>query len=183
MKQAVQFGRFKWYSTGSNNEVEVSLLQFEDDTLFVGEASLSNMLSVKSILHFFELASGLMVNFNKSKLIRIAIDNGDLHPMAGLLNFRIDYIPFNYLGIPIGGNPQRIQFWEPVIKKLQNRLSRWKQKQLSFGGRICLIQSTLSSIPLFFLSIFKFPAGVEKRCTQIIRNFIWGGPDGEPKLA
>ena len=27
-------------------------------------------------------------------------------------------IPFIYLGIQVGGNPRRLQFWEPVVEKV-----------------------------------------------------------------
>lgn len=36
----------------------------------------------------------------------------------------------------------------------------WKHKSLSFGGRVCLLRSVLSSIPLFFMSFFKMPKSV-----------------------
>lgn len=91
--------------------------------------------------------------------------------------------PFTYLGMPVGGNPRRISFWEPVILKIKKRLSQWKQKYLSFGGRICLIRAVLSSIPLYFLSFFKMPQSVAARCNSILSRFLWGGVDGESKIA
>lgn len=42
---------------------------------------------------------------------------------------------------------------------------------------MCLINNTLSSIPLYYLSLFKMPPGVITICNQILRRFLWGGPD------
>ncbi|MCI37060.1 retrovirus-related protein, partial [Trifolium medium] len=49
------FTRFKVGNTG----LSVSHLQYADDTLFIGEASMENLWSLKAILRCFELASGL----------------------------------------------------------------------------------------------------------------------------
>jgi len=87
--------------------------------------------------------------------------------------------PFVYLGLPVGGSHKRSAFWNGVIEKVQARLSRWKGKCLSMAGRICLIKSVFSSIPLFFMSLFKVPSGVADKLVRIQRNFLWGwGSDG-----
>jgi len=52
------------------NELECCMLQFADDTLFMCEDSFSNIFTIKAILRMFEMASGLKVNFHKSKLAR-----------------------------------------------------------------------------------------------------------------
>ncbi|KHN24682.1 hypothetical protein glysoja_029751, partial [Glycine soja] len=64
-------------------------------------------------------------------------------------------LPFVYLGIPIGANPRRARVWEPIIQKCERRLARWKQRFISFGGRVTLIQSVLTSIPIYYFSFFR----------------------------
>ena len=49
-------------------EIVMSLLQFADDNLFFCEDSFTNVVTLKAILRGFELASGLKINFHKSKL-------------------------------------------------------------------------------------------------------------------
>lgn len=75
-----------------------------------------------------------------------------------------------------------MSFWDPVLDKLRKRLTKWKRKILSFGGRICLIRSVLSSIPLYYLSFFRMPAGVLAKCNSILRRFLWGGKDEVRKV-
>ena len=88
--------------------------------------------------------------------------------------------PFIYLGMPVGGSHKRGDFWKLVIEKVQARLSRWKGRSLSMAGKICLIRSVLSSIPLFFMSLFKLPAGVARKLIKLQRDFLWGwGADGK----
>ena len=68
--------------------------------------------------------------------------------------------------------------WDPIIKKCERALSKWKQRHLSFGGRVTLIQSVLNSIPIYFLSFFRIPKKVEDKLVSLQRRFLWGGgPD------
>ncbi|CAL5397362.1 unnamed protein product [Camellia sinensis] len=46
---------------------------------------------------------------------------------------------------------------------------------LSFAGRLTLIKSTLSSLPVYFLSLLKMPEGVARDIEKIEANFLWGG--------
>jgi len=155
-------------------ELECCLLQFADDTLFMCEDSFPNIFTIKAILRVFELASGLKVNFYKSKMAGLKVDRSSLELYARTLNYGVKQIPFTYLGLQIGGNPRRVQFWEPVIEKVKARLSAWKGKCLSFAGRVCLIKSVLTSIPLFYLSFYKAPTSVCNKISSIQRSFLMG---------
>ena len=56
---------YKAFQVGSK-KVQISILQFADDTIFFGEANMENVKTIKAILRSFELASGLKINFAKS---------------------------------------------------------------------------------------------------------------------
>lgn len=51
---------------GGDKGVEVNLLQYTNDIIFVREMSTKNMVMVKTILQCFGLVSNLKVNFQKS---------------------------------------------------------------------------------------------------------------------
>jgi hypothetical protein len=53
--------------------------------------------------------------------------------------------------------------WRAVEERFQKKLSSWKGKLLSSGGRLVLINLVLSSLPMFMLSFFRIPKGVLKR--------------------
>ena len=65
MTKAIEGGLYKGFLVGKK-KVEVSLLQYADDTIFLGEATLANVRTIKAILRAFEMASGLKINFAKS---------------------------------------------------------------------------------------------------------------------
>ncbi|MCI86945.1 putative RNA-directed DNA polymerase, partial [Trifolium medium] len=59
--------------------------------------------------------SGLKVNFNKILLVGVNIDDSWLHAAATALHCKVGMVPFLYLGLPIGGDPRRLVFWEPML--------------------------------------------------------------------
>ena len=113
-----------------------------------------NIRAIKAILRIFELASGLKINFAKSCFGAIGMSERWTSEAARCLNCSQLSFPFVYLGIPIGANPRRDHMWEPIINKCERALAKWKQRHLSFGGRVTLIQSFLTSIPIYYLSFF-----------------------------
>jgi len=49
-------------------KVKLNMLQYVDDTLFFCEANVKSVFNIKAALNCFKLSSGLKVNFMKSKL-------------------------------------------------------------------------------------------------------------------
>lgn len=86
------------------------------------------------------------------------------------------------LGVPVGANMALKKHWRPIIDKFQARLSTWKAKNLSFGGRLTLIKSVLNSLPTYYLSLFKAPSGIIEDLEKLRRRFLWGGDDSKRKI-
>ncbi|GKA91273.1 putative RNA-directed DNA polymerase [Tanacetum coccineum] len=128
-----------------HNNVDLSHLQFTDDALIMGKWSLENAKNMCRILRCFHMSSGLKVNFSKSKFFGIGVSADDTNNFASFFNFQPSSLPCMYLGLPIGANMNRGLNWKPVIDKFHNRLSSWKAKTLSYGGRLTLIKSGGSS--------------------------------------
>jgi hypothetical protein len=184
LKASVDSGLFKGYQIGAdaNSSVPISHLQFADDTLIVGEKSWANIRVLKANLMLFELISGLKVNFHKSMLVGVNIAQAWLRDAASMLNCKLSSIPFIYLGLPIGGNAKRNSFWSALVDKIRCKLSLWKSRHLSMGGRLVLLKSVLSSIPVYFLSFFKAPTGTISLIESIFKAFLWGGSEESRKI-
>jgi len=93
-----------------------------------------------TILLLFEALSGLKVNFSKSHLVGVNVAMSWLSKAVMVLNSKAGSILFMYLGLPIGRNAHWLSFWEPLINRIKTRLSSWKSKHLSLGGRLVFFE-------------------------------------------
>ncbi|GLU02749.1 hypothetical protein SLE2022_199870 [Rubroshorea leprosula] len=181
MSSAVDKERYKGVGIG-NGDMVVTHLQFADDTIFFGEATEDNIRVIKCIMRTFELASGLKINFRKSQLIGVGVDQRWSAKMAYQLCCKEGKLPFKYLGIPIGGNHRRKAMWQPMVESIRKKLASWKGRYLSMGGRITLINSVLSSLPVFLMSVYVIPKGIIQSIDKLRKSFLWGGKGDERKI-
>ncbi|XP_024963273.1 uncharacterized protein LOC112503472 [Cynara cardunculus var. scolymus] len=120
------FKGVKW----ANQAEEVSILQYADDAIFIGEWAADNAKNLLRILKCFEVCSGLKINLSKSRLTGVAVSKEEISRMACWLKCKEDAIPFHYLGLPVGGNrlaldpnPSKanIHLWRTLNNRLATR--------------------------------------------------------------
>ncbi|CAL5186225.1 unnamed protein product [Lathyrus oleraceus] len=173
-------GLFKGFAV--SEDIHFEMLQFADDTVLVCDGSKENLWCIKTLLRGFELVSGVCINLKKSKLYGVHVEDFILESASSFLACKLEKIPFTFLGIPIGGNHRRRIFWSMMMAKLKKRLSGWRGKHLSLGGKVTLLNSVLNNVPIFLLSFFKAPKCVLEEIIKIQRNFLWGDGGGSRKM-
>ncbi|GJY12295.1 hypothetical protein Tco_0381604 [Tanacetum coccineum] len=141
--------------------------------------SRSNAQSLVNILRCFELASRLKVNIGMSRIFGIGVPNEDVQSVASSLGCVHGVLPFIYLGHPVGKKMRLCGSWDEIVNRVRSRLSAWKAKSLSIGGRLTLIKSVLSSLPIYFLSLFKAPVKVINLLESFRCRFFWGFKDSQ----
>ncbi|GJZ79423.1 putative RNA-directed DNA polymerase, partial [Tanacetum coccineum] len=143
--EACNKGLFKGVSL-ANGGTNLSLLQYADDALFFGECRLFG------------------IGISPDVVEEVAVSLGCTH----------DVLPFLYLGLPVGKSMRLCEGWNEVVNRFRVRLSAWKAKTLSIGGRLTLIKSILGSLPLYYFSLFKAPQKIIKILESIRCRFFWG---------
>ncbi|GJW01487.1 RNA-directed DNA polymerase, eukaryota [Tanacetum coccineum] len=123
------------------------------------------------------------INIHKSQILGVGVPRSRVEDMASSLGCTIMENKFRYLGVMVGAGMSRHKAWDDVILKLQSRLSKWKAKTLSIGGRLTLLKSVLGASPLYNMSIFKVPKGVLKVMESIRSNFFKGASMLEKKIS
>jgi hypothetical protein len=133
-----------------------SILQYADGTIIFMENDLEKALNMKLILYMFEQLFVLKINFHKSEIYCF----GEAKELGGnyteLFGCETGSFPFNYLGILIHFRKLRNGDWKPVEDRFETKLGNWIGKLLSYEDRLVLINSVLTSLPMFMLSFFKF---------------------------
>ncbi|RVX11700.1 LINE-1 retrotransposable element ORF2 protein [Vitis vinifera] len=162
-------------------EMDVSHLLFADDTIIFCEARKEYLTSLSWILAWFEAASGLRINLAKNELILVG-EVEEIEEMAMELGCKVGSLPSVYLGLPLGAHHKAISMWDGVEERMRRRLALWKRQYISKGRRITLIKSTLASIPIYQLSLFRMPKIVARRLEKLQRDFLWGGGRMERKI-
>ncbi|RVW46009.1 LINE-1 reverse transcriptase-like [Vitis vinifera] len=162
-------------------EMIVSHLLFADDTIIFCEANKEQVSALSWVLAWFEAASGLRINLDKSVLIPVGeVEN--IEELAVELGCKIGMLPTVYLGLPLGAHHKAVSIWDGVEERMRKRLAQWKRQYISKGGRLTLIKCTMASLPIYIMSLFRMPKSVVKRLEKIQRDFLWGGGSLERKV-
>ena len=169
-------------AVGRGEDLVISHLLYADDTLIFCQANIEQLKYLSWILMWFEALSSLKINLNKSEIIPIGtVDN--VEELASELGCKVGSFPTLYLGLPLGAKHKALGVWDLIEERFRKRLAYWKIQYISKGGRATLIRSTLSSLPIYYLSLFRMPQKVSARLERIQRQFLWGGSDHDKKIS
>ncbi|GJR93536.1 hypothetical protein Tco_0265710 [Tanacetum coccineum] len=168
------------------SELELINLCFADDLFLFAHGDVNSATIIKEALDEFKDASGLNPSMPKSKAYFCNVLNHTKLAILLVLPFEEDRLPVKYLGVPLVSSRLIFRDCKELIDKVQNRVNDWKNKSLSFAGRLQLIQSVLGSLNVFWASVFALPSRVLLDIEQIMRGFLWcqgGLSRGKAKVA
>jgi hypothetical protein len=151
----------------------LSILQYADDTILFLEGDLGKAKGLKLVINAFEMLSGLKINFHKSELFCFGEAKNKTEEYIRLFGCKEGDFPFRYLGIPMSPRKLSNGDWRLVEERFQKKLSSWKGKMLSSRGRLVLINSVLSSLPMYMMSFFRIPKGVLEKFDYYRSRFFW----------
>ncbi len=155
--KAIQSGLFT--GIGPTDDAKVSLIQYADDTIFFCGAKTRQVRNLRFVWHLFEWATGQKINKEKTELFYTGNLEGMGEKLARILGCKVGRLPIRYLGLPLSIGQPRKEDWWTMIDKIEQRIEGWQAKLLSQGGRLVLVNSVLSNIPLYYLSIFRAQVG------------------------
>uniref|UniRef100_A0A8I6Y9G2 Reverse transcriptase domain-containing protein n=1 Tax=Hordeum vulgare subsp. vulgare TaxID=112509 RepID=A0A8I6Y9G2_HORVV len=147
---------------------------YADDVMLFCHAEMDEVLAVKGILGIFEAASGLQVNYGKSSATTL---HGDEESAALLeaLGCQAANLPITYLGIPLTTRRPTAAQMQPLVDAVAGRLPTWKAWLMNKSGRLALVKSVLSAIPIHQMLALAPPKKTLKQLEKIQRGFLWAG--------
>jgi hypothetical protein len=156
------------------------ILQYADDTLIILQADEQQLSHLQTILQDFGNVSGLRVNYSKSNLIPINITPDRVAAFTSALQCQEGSLPFTYLGLPLSTTKPRKEFFLPLIQTVQRRLPSCTM-YLNYGSKLRMVNSVLSSLPMFFLCSLKVYQWVIHEVDKFRRHCLWRDKDLQKK--
>lgn len=172
LKRAIHRHAITPYSIGRHDH-PISHLFYADDVLIFTNGSACSLNNFMSLIHAYELSSGQKVNRQKSNFYLGSRAERRGGAIAQITRLEWRDFPLMYLGVPIFYGHPRAVFYQHLVDKVIRALDGWKARSLSFGGKLTLIKSVLSSIPIYTLSSSVVLASVTKRIEGIMAAFLW----------
>ncbi|GJV33899.1 RNA-directed DNA polymerase, eukaryota, reverse transcriptase zinc-binding domain protein [Tanacetum coccineum] len=136
------------------DRLKLTHLIFVDDLMVFSRADVHSVTILSKALMEFSGVSGLVAILN-------------------VLPFAIGNLPVRYLGLPLLSSRLFKRHCGGLIDNVKKRLINWKNKALSFAGRLQLIKSVVSSIQVYWASTFILPKAVNAEIEQLMRGFLW----------
>jgi len=152
------------------------IIQFADDTALTLKYEEHTLEETYILLREFALVSGLAINLDKTIIMRIGRikNSGEILLPQNNVQWTSDSIKL--LGIVIPNDRTRIVDlnYIPKLKKIENTIKVWKQRNLTIYGRVQLIKTYLVSQIIYLLSILPAPPLVFiKQLETLLFKFLW----------
>jgi hypothetical protein len=148
------------------------VIQYADDTLVVMKADANQLIFLKALLHSFAESIGLVVNYHKSNMIPINMDDTRLSHFAANINCKKGTLPFTYLGLPLGITKPSLEYFIPMVKRVQRRLCGIEDF-LNYGGKLEMFKSVLSSLLMFYMCCLDIPVTIKDQVVKYMRHCLW----------
>ena len=94
---------------------------------------------------------------------------------------RVGQLPIIYLGLPVSDIKISKAQLSYVADKANRRLATWKCDSLSSRGKATLINSCLSSLPMYTMGVYQLYEGNYQALYNIRSRFFWQGSNKKRK--
>nr|XP_016509454.1 PREDICTED: uncharacterized protein LOC107826922 [Nicotiana tabacum] len=166
------FGMPKW-------SPKINHLAYTNDMIIFSSSDETSLMLIMQVLKAYEDASGQIVNKTKSAVyLHHLTDMEVVSKVERITGIHRNDFPIIYLGCPIFYARRKLEFYQPLITKVMDKLQSWKGKLLSVGGMAVLISHVLQSMPMHLLSTVNPPKYVINRLHKLFAQFFWSSTVG-----
>lgn len=121
----------------------------------------------------FSRFSGLKPSLEKSLVFFGNVQAHVKSSIIGIMPLSVGSLPIKYLGVPLLTSRLYKCNCAPLIDKVKMSQGNWKNKSLSFVGRLQLINCVVSSIQIYWSCVFILPKFVANEIDKLMRGFLW----------
>ncbi|GJY11524.1 protein LAZ1 [Tanacetum coccineum] len=154
-------------------DLQIVNVCFADDLFIFSRGEVDSARLIMESLEEFQKSSGLVPSIPKSTVYLCNVCNHVKVAILNIMSFAEGELPMKYLGVPLISTRLLNRDCKILVERVTNRIGDWKNKSLSFAGRLQLCRSVLSSMQVFWASILVIPKGIILDIQQQIREFLW----------
>jgi hypothetical protein len=129
----------------------------------------------------FEQISGMKINYHKSDMTPINLDEEEVQEYAKVFCCKIGGFPFKYLGILLHHDKLRREDIQPIVDTTIRRIPGWVGRLLSYAARLTLLKACLASIPIYLMSVIKLSKWATEAINFQMANFFWDDQEDKHK--
>ncbi|KAK1441004.1 hypothetical protein QVD17_06840 [Tagetes erecta] len=126
------------------------------------------------VLEEFKDCSGLVPSIAKSTVYFCNVGTAVKREILNITPFEEGKLPVRYLGVPLVSSRLLQSDCVVLTEKMDSRIEDWKNKSLSYAGRLQLIRSVLSSLFVYWASVLVLPMSTISELERKMRSFLWG---------
>ncbi|GJT13945.1 RNA-directed DNA polymerase, eukaryota, reverse transcriptase zinc-binding domain protein [Tanacetum coccineum] len=156
------------------SKINLTHLCFADDLLMLCHGDLISASILRRALDEFSMTSGLYPSMAKSTVFYSNVPDDVKEDIHLAMPFREGELPVRYLGVPLTSKMLSIADCKVLVEKVKKRIFDWRNKSLSFAGKLQLVASVLSSLHVYWASMFMLPVSICDSIDKLFKNFIWG---------
>ncbi|XP_013699656.2 uncharacterized protein LOC125596828 [Brassica napus] len=158
-------------------------LLFADDTMFFIKATTSNASTLHAILHQYELASGQLINTDKSSISFSAKTPQETRiSVKQTLGIAKEGGVGKYLGLPELFTRKKRDLFSSIVERIKIKAASWSSRRLSAAGKLTMLKSVLTATPTYSMSCFLLPVGLCNSIQSALTRFWWDADPSTRKI-
>ena len=144
---------------------------YADDTSVISSSDAATA-AVFDTYALFEAGSGAKLNMDKCKGLWLGAWRGRLDAPVPI---EWSSSKLKVLGVFIGNDDVDTANWRPRIEAVENCLSSWRSRSLSYGGKALVVNALALSRIWYVASLVHMPSWVLAELNSAIFKFFWSG--------
>ncbi|GJV63212.1 hypothetical protein Tco_1474040 [Tanacetum coccineum] len=145
---------------------------FIDDLLMFYHGDMNSVNVLKEAIEDFGAYSDLIPNYTKSTIIFGSMNNAEKKNILDNGPFKVERLPVKYLGVPLTSKRIGVNNYKILLDRIRNIILNWKNKCLSYAGRLRLVASVLEYVHVYWAFVLLLSKVVIKDINKLLKGFL-----------
>lgn len=163
--------------------MQLTHLCFADDIMIFSDGKARSIDGILQVFKNFAAGAGLKISIEKSTIYLAGVTVSSRNEIVARFPFGSGSFPVRYLGLPLLTKRMSLLDCLPLLETIRTRIGSWKNKFLSYAGRLQLLSSVIASLTNFWIAAYRLPSACIREVERICGAFLWSGADLKTRKA